>query len=202
MKPMFFLEGPTGIGKSSLIFEMVKKSKIPCRGFLSRRLLHADGSTGAFQLAAYHKADKPTGFYRGNEDNIFLRYPGRKNAEAVPAVFASLRELTGNWQEAKLLVLDEIGGMELQVPACREFLYEMLNSRIPCIGVLKSFDNYQHMKQYVNITRQTSEQYQKLRRRLETDDSCELYRMTVNSREMAADRVGQFLAECCMEAES
>ena len=59
-----------------------------------------------------------------------------------PEVFvdAGVRFLE-NYRDCDLMLLDEIGGVELLVPPFKEKLYEVLESPVPCIGVLKGISN-------------------------------------------------------------
>ena len=45
-----------------------------------------------------------------------------------------------------LMLLDEIGGSELLCPLFRQALYKLLDSGIPCLGVLKLADSARHMQ--------------------------------------------------------
>ena len=46
-----------------------------------------------------------------------------------------------NYRDCDLMLLDEIGGVEMLIPSFKEKLYEVLESPVPCIGVLKGMPN-------------------------------------------------------------
>lgn len=149
-----FLEGPIQTGKSTLIRKVLKEVFGPdlegVAGFTSQRIMDADGRLLAFRLAPAEAklsiiAD-PT-----EMDNIFKWF-----TLSGPRIDMSVFETTGvaylndaiakaKADQAKLVLLDEIGGHELQCDAFRAKLYEFLDSDIPCVGVIKSLDNTKRM---------------------------------------------------------
>ena len=78
-----------------------------------------------------------TAEYSPELSGVFLYFDGEKT-EAKPDLFAGtaasyLRENKGK----KLILLDEIGGVELLDPEFRKALYAALEGDISCLGVLK-----------------------------------------------------------------
>lgn len=64
-----------------------------------------------------------------------------------PEVFAGAGvRFLENYQDCDLMLLDEIGGVELQVESFKNKLYEVLASPVPCIGVLKGIPNAESFK--------------------------------------------------------
>ena len=63
----------------------------------------------------------------------------------------------------KLILLDEIGGVEMLIPEFREELYEVLNGEIPCLGVLKLEVSNRHMCVNANINHECVDYHLQLR---------------------------------------
>ena len=120
MKQRLFLTGPIGCGKSTAIAEALGEKLSQCGGFLTRR--HREP-----QL--HFTLESPDGQY----SETFLDFPDGKprlNMDAFSQLGVSL--MKGN-----LLVLDEIGGIELLCPDFKAALIQVLQRDIPVIGVMK-----------------------------------------------------------------
>ncbi|MEF9946438.1 MAG: nucleoside-triphosphatase [Lachnospiraceae bacterium] len=167
MSNMLFLEGLPGLGKSTMLLETAQKYTLLGSGFFSQRLNDSTGKTKAFQLVRYRQGMQSVMPYAGNERDIFFKYPKTAYQEVHMEVFDYIREIVGDYRGTDFLLLDEIGGMELKSKIFTSFLYEMLESGIPCIGVLKSKENHKHMAQHVEETKVTEDAYIALREALE-----------------------------------
>lgn len=148
----FFLEGPIQEGKSTLIRKMIKNHLAEIGGFSSQRLLNHSGKTVGFRIAPASEAIDLTRQYSPALSDVFLYFDGKKT-NMKSEVFADtaikyLRESKGK----KLILLDEIGGVELLVPEFRQALYNALEET-PCIGVLKLEISNRHMCDNANINR-------------------------------------------------
>jgi len=137
MKKHLFLEGPIQEGKSTLIRSLIRDRIPQIGGFSSQRLLDERGNTVGFRVAPPEEALALTAKYSPELTNIFLYFGGEKT-EMNPGVFGGsalkyLRQREGK----KLILLDEIGGVELLDAEFRKELYNTLEGDIPCIGVLK-----------------------------------------------------------------
>ena len=149
-----FLEGPIQTGKSTFIRKLLKERFGPdlngVSGFTSQRITDPDGRLLGFCLAPAAAelsviAD-PTG-----TDNVFKRFTSDDPVVDMD-VFetAGIRYMSEAITKAKagqtrVVLLDEIGGHELQSEAFRTKLYELLDSDCPCVGVIKSPDNTRRM---------------------------------------------------------
>lgn len=123
MKRRLFLTGPMGCGKSTAIARALGDRLPLCGGFLTGRIRDASGRAVTFYL------ERPdTG-----EREVFLDFSHGKPKVDL-AVFARLgvEALQG-----RVLVLDEIGGVELLCPEFEEVLQTVLRSDIPVLGVMK-----------------------------------------------------------------
>lgn len=159
-----FLEGPVQEGKSTLIRRLIEPYLEQTGGFSSQRLLDGTGATVGFRIASAAEALILTREYDRELNDIFLYFDGSR-AVKTPEVFteAALNYLT-NFDGKKLILLDEIGGMELGVSAFRETLYQVLGGSIPCIGVLKLEEKNRHMCEQAVIDKSCLTWHQKLKR--------------------------------------
>ena len=117
MKPRLFLTGPVGCGKSTAIRQALGGKLTHCGGFLTRRYREP-------QL--HFVLESPDGKIR----KTFLDFPDGK-PEVDLSVFSDA-DLSG-----AVLLLDEIGGIELLDPEFNAALAAVLRKNIPVLGVLK-----------------------------------------------------------------
>ncbi len=148
-----FLEGPKGIGKTTLIKQALKISGKKATGFLSVRLVDQNGVSVGFCLERFtdncetvrvvETVDLKTKglFMSGNPENRVVNLD----------VFEEIREIVGSFLEYDVFVIDEIGGLELLSPVFVEYIKTVLDSNIVCIGTYKSKDNFKHMKTNVDV---------------------------------------------------
>ena len=149
-----FVEGPIQTGKSTTLRKILKEVFGPelagVAGFTSQRVTDKDGQLLGFRLASA-EAEISIAAVPAELDNIFKWF-----APDGPQVDMSVFETTGvrylndaiakaTAGQAKLVLLDEIGGHELQCAGFRSRLFELLDSDIPCVGVIKSPDNTKRM---------------------------------------------------------
>ena len=148
MPKHLFIEGPIQEGKSTLIRRMLSGRLDEVGGFSSQRLLNESGTTVGFRIVPAAEAMELTRKYKSGLSDVFLFFGGeRKKVDKDLFKGAPLDYLTGNKKgnvsnrggsiRKKLILLDEIGGVELTVPEFRKALYDVLEEEIPCLGVLK-----------------------------------------------------------------
>lgn len=117
MTRRLFLTGPIGCGKSTSIADALGEKISQCGGFLTRRYRNPH---------LHFTLETPN----GEKKDTFLDFSGGK-PEVNLQVFSEI-----SWQ-GKVLLLDEIGGIELLNPDFTATLESMLNSDIPILGVIK-----------------------------------------------------------------
>lgn len=191
MKPILFLEGEKGIGKSTMILEASKKYGLLGAGIFSQRLTGRDGETKGFRLIEYTKVSESIVPYEPDMEHIFLESSGGGRICRME-VFEQAKELAGNYLAADYIVLDEIGGIELGSQAFGSFLEEVLSSNIPCIGVLKSRENYAHMKKRVLQAGVKEQDYEKFREKLVTTYGAAIWQLTHENKEETRTMVDSF----------
>ena len=159
MAKHLFLEGPIQSGKSTLIKNCLQEFGVTLGGFSCKRYLDENGSIRAFGLVSPTDFDVD-GVYdpqiHGDPDNgIPAKDPGIfliKGAAGMKAdtdafIRAGVR-LLDEPKHAGLILMDEIGGVELMSDEFREKLDEVLAGNIPCIGVLKQQSHAKVMQKH------------------------------------------------------
>ncbi len=157
MKRHLFLQGKSGLGKSSLL----RKALIPhlkdVGGFFVSRIIIEEKTCG-FSLNPV----EGSGDYCLNKrvaelaevSNLFLYSDETGVWHSCLDVFAGAAAASlVQTREKKLLLLDEIGGVDL---GCREFVAlvrEILKGPLPVLGVIKSPGNYRLMVDKLNKNR-------------------------------------------------
>ncbi|WP_320129218.1 nucleoside-triphosphatase [uncultured Sphaerochaeta sp.] len=92
-----------------------------------------------------------------------------------------------------MILLDEIGGVEMLMPEFRAQLYEVLEGEIPCLGVLKLETSNRNMCSNANINHECVDYHLQLREFLVNQYEADLVRF---ERKYAADTektIGDFL---------
>ncbi|MDY6827095.1 MAG: nucleoside-triphosphatase [Bacillota bacterium] len=148
-----FLLGKIGTGKSTLI----RNSLLPCLdqtgGFFVQRVL-IGGVCVAFRLlpvtnAEEYLLEKEQTALEGLS-NIFLWNNGRGNWQSNFEVFwtTGVRCLhEGLSAGKKLILLDEIGGIELHCPPFMEAVKEIIAGPLPVLGVFKAPPNAETLEE-------------------------------------------------------
>lgn len=153
-----FLEGPIRSGKSTLIKSCLKEFSGTLGGFSCKRYRDGSGDIRAFGLTGPDDFDVD-GLYDpaacGDPENgvpaadpgIFLVRTGSGAKIDNDAFIRMGISYLDDSADADLILLDEIGGVELMSDEFRENLYEVLSGDTPCIGVLKQMSHAQTMEQ-------------------------------------------------------
>ena len=154
-----FLEGPIQTGKSTLIRELLKARK-DVGGFTVQRLsfpTKGEEKRTGFRLMAADAPIKAHTCVTATDDNLIasdgvFKLVGPKGSKVNLEVFETkgvelLKQALKDAKagKIKLVLLDEIGGHEL---ACKKFckaLDELLDSDIPCVGVIKQYKDAKKM---------------------------------------------------------
>lgn len=190
-----FLEGAVQEGKSTLIRRLIQPFLDQTGGFSSQRLLDGGGETVGFRIVPVSEALELTREYQPDLTGIFLAFQNGK-AEKAPEIFlkTALQYLNDSGG-AKLILLDEIGGMELGVPEFREALYRVLSGPVPCIGVLKLEEKNRHMCEQAVIDQSCLTWHQALRRNLVEQFDAQLISFSQKTETAAEQRIAAFLEQ-------
>ncbi len=138
-----FLQGRSGMGKSALLREVLAPYSRMMAGFSAQRLIE-DGERIGFRTAPFDDGYPPLETaYTGGLDGVFI-IRGLRNVSALEE--AILRaEQESRKPGRKLVLLDEIGGIELLSPIVMDALKKLLSGKTPCAGVFKSDENFERM---------------------------------------------------------
>ena len=142
------LQGPSGSGKTSLLLQTLRQAKMPAGGFIVQRLQLPNGFL-AYCLTPAAEAHSPVRSDAVEQANIFLRITpdgAQFSSEDFLHYFTALTE------NLPFLILDEIGGVELQLPFVRQRLRELFCSDRVILGVWKSRENLQQLIDRGNLT--------------------------------------------------
>ena len=157
MAKHLFLEGPIQIGKSTLLRHLLAPYASQIAGFSSQRLTDIGGDTIAFRIVdaqdfrltmPYEEAIKSNESMPETLQNsgVFRVIPKGGKSENYHDVFENIGlKLLDNFSNKRLILLDEIGGIELKSEPFRNALYDILSGDIPCIGVIKSHKKATHL---------------------------------------------------------
>ena len=157
-----FIEGPIQTGKSTTIRSVLKErfgSDLEgVAGFTSQRVTNLNGQLLAFRLAPAAEdisivldiKPEPV-FVRDVLNNVFKWFApdgphvDMRVFETAGVAYMKNAQTDVKSGRAQIVLLDEIGGHELASDVFRHELYELLDSDIPCVGVIKSRDNTRNM---------------------------------------------------------
>lgn len=132
MQKQLFLTGKAGCGKSALI-KSVLGDKLGCAG--GYMTVGKRGGDGAIARVELMPAPAAVGI-AGYETECILTRAGNALFHDNEVFRSTGVRLMQEAQYYPFAVLDEFGGFELIIPQFREALLEVLNSELPCIGVL------------------------------------------------------------------
>ena len=158
MKKHLFLTGPIGCGKSTAIGAALGSRLSECSGFLTRR----------YREPYLHFAlERPD----GTEKEIFLDFSAGKPKVNLTAF--SKADFQG-----KILVLDEIGGIELLNPEFTAALEAVLRSEVPILGVIKGESSAGKLIDALGLSETYELAVSKLRQQLRNDPNTMIYECT------------------------
>ena len=142
-----FLEGDKGIGKSTLWQQLLKELHLSVNGFYVRRIVDEEKKMTAYELKAASELSSVNSRLSVKKEHIFIENREGKQRRNL-TVFAGFgcQLLDDACASNKIILLDEIGGVELLAESFVERLSEVFNQPQKIIGVFKSEKNYQHQK--------------------------------------------------------
>ncbi|WP_314061128.1 nucleoside-triphosphatase [uncultured Vagococcus sp.] len=184
-----FLEGPKRIGKSTLLRQQLIAGNYQVGGFYVQRLLSSCHEVTGFQLCSAESILIETSSYKWSGEACFLR---QIDGQMVPdlEVFENfgrqLLEQALN-QSYEVILLDEIGGLELQVASFYQPLLTLLKSSKKIVGVYKSTDNYRQLAIH--------QQLQVEKQRVELEELMGGSRIVIDQLGTAGKQVADYLAE-------
>ncbi|MEA4924520.1 MAG: nucleoside-triphosphatase [Syntrophomonadaceae bacterium] len=139
-----FLTGPIRFGKSTLLSQAISESSLPMGGYFVQRLIQA-GRTMAFRVAdiahepyipdiEVREIDKYTDIigYIGDQMTWHPEVLEEKGTALIRQALST---------EKTLVLMDELGRIELKAPGFRQAVFDALDSQQLVLGVLKQESN-------------------------------------------------------------
>lgn len=182
-----FLEADSGAGKSTLIRKLIAPYIEQVGGFTSQRLQNDKNETIAFRIVPANDLRLAVP-YENTPESIFRIMTEDIKGLNKPEIFETegLKYLTDNHNK-KLILLDEIGGIELRNDAFRMKLHEILSGDIPCIGVIKQNQKAAMMSCLSGKTPVTVQYNMELREKMLNEYNCKILKFERNDPTIEAE---------------
>ncbi len=165
MMKNLFLTGPVGCGKSTAIAAALGENLQKAGGFLTVRQVDADGRAVAYWMK------RPD----GSDAQVIIDYSAKPYTMHLE-VFEDLGiRLLEEARQYDYVILDEIGGFEVLSNAFLDALMTLLQSDIPCIGVMKGEGPASKMIRKLGLGDVYVQRAEELRRWMLRDDRTQLY---------------------------
>lgn len=199
MKKHLFLQGDIGIGKSTLIRDAVLPHLDELAGFFVQRIFVGQRVAG-FSLKQFCE----------EKDYLLSRHVS--NMEQISGLFL-YRDSCGQWhydlrvfreegiaalkrgrsEGKKLILLDELGGVELQDTAFMEEVLTVLDGDIPALGVLKSPKGMEKLQKHTGKIKAGERRGKEIYSLLAEHQGVELLEITELNRSDAAKKIREFV---------
>ncbi len=160
-----FLTGPIGSGKSTSIATALGEYLPKAGGFLTVRQLDASGRAVAYWLK------RPD----GSDGQVIIDYSARPYTMHMEVFESFGVELLNKAYNFDFVILDEIGGFEVLSDVFMEALMQLLQSDIPCIGVMKGVAPASKMIQKLGLGDAYVQKAEQLRQWMRQDENTQLY---------------------------
>lgn len=160
-----FLTGPIGSGKSTSITNALGEYLPKAGGFLTVRQLDDSGRAVAYWLK------RPD----GSDGQIIIDYSAGSYTMHMDVFESFAVELLDQAQDFDFVILDEIGGFEVLSEVFMEALMNLLESDIPCIGVMKGVAPASKMLQKLGLGDSYVRKAETLRQWMYQDEHTLLY---------------------------
>ena len=170
MKRKLFLCGQAFSGKSRLIREALGRQLQAAGGFCTELSASEDGGMLGCTLMPAAAA----GGVEGVEKELFLdlrQFPPLHDSEVFRESGVRCLE-EAEWYP--FAVLDEIGGMDLIIPQFRVALENLLQSGLPVLGVVKTEEDAEQLRQLLGPGQRFREFSERLHRALQADPDTEI----------------------------
>ena len=165
MKKNLFLTGPVGSGKSTSISAAMGEFLGKAGGFLTVRQKDETGRAVAYWM------QKPD----GTEKQCIIDYSARPYTMHMDVFENQGVHLLEEARQYDYVILDEIGGFEVLSESFLEALMQLLQSRIPCIGVMKGAGPASNLIRKLGLGEVFVQRTENLRQWMRQDESTRLY---------------------------
>ena len=191
MKRKLFLCGPAFSGKSRLIRDALGRQLQAAGGFCTELSSDQDGGMLGCTLMPAAAAGGVEGF----EKELFLdlrQFPPLHDSEVFRESGVRCLE-EAEWYP--FAVLDEIGGMDLIIPQFRAALENLLQSGLPVLGVVKTEEDAEQLRQLLGPGQRFREFSERLHRALQADPDTEILYIDSDAAAEAGEAVRAWAAE-------
>ena len=134
-----FLYGPREAGKSTFLRWALLPRQAYLAGFVVQRVMEGNEPVGFRVAQANGSYPSLVTEYAADMDGVFI-FRGRMDRSVLDEAIDAARTASQK-DGCKLILLDEIGGIELESPRFMNALERILSGNKPCVGVLKSEEN-------------------------------------------------------------
>lgn len=192
----FFLEGDKFIGKSMLLRESLRNFGYSIGGFYVDRLKDETDEIVGFVLKDAKELFNPEKTDEIIKEHCFLRMDNGKRRRnlAVFEHFGKQLLRDASHSQSDIILLDEIGGIELLVPSFTAELMKLTAQPRKILGVFKSDKNYQRQRQNSQKKLDIAEQREKLRTQICLNNG-EIIELTEENRTQCEKKVQDFLRQ-------
>ena len=173
-----FLQGISGVGKTTLLREVITPYISETAGFTVRRLTEKGAGIGFCVASLKHGFPPPETEFCPEPTGVFILRGRHSTAPLEETILGLEREICN--PGCRFVLMDEIGGIELTSRVFMDSLKRILSGKTPCLGVFKSGGNMERMAKNLNL----GNSYCSLHRDLETllCNSGELITLTKGNR--------------------
>jgi len=165
MKKNLFLTGPIGCGKSTSIAAALGENLDKAGGFLTVRQKDDTGRAVAYWLR------RPD----GSDGQIIIDYSAKPYTMHMEVFEHFAAALLDEATQYDFVILDEIGGFEVLSDVFVSALRKVLESDIPCIGVMKGAAPASKMIQKLGLGEAYVQRAEELRQWMRQDENTLLY---------------------------
>lgn len=190
-----FLQGVPQIGKSTILRTALLPRQSQVAGFMVQRLFNNGQRCGFNACVVRQTLPQLEAAYTPNLPHVFL-HNGRANPKALESAVAGALQAC-QAESCKLIILDEIGGLELLQEEFMQVLRQILALGKPCVGVIKSRQNLAHMAQKLGLPGQIMQHRQALHQTLA--QSGRVLTVTGHNKEEVAQEAQQFVANAVQQ---
>lgn len=174
MEKHLFLTGEKGVGKSELIKSVLGDKLGYAGGYVTYGEKDTDGALLGVNLIPAAAFAGISGY----ESARILTQKGGKMTSDNEVFRAEGVRLLKESEYYPFTVLDEFGGFELIIPQFREALLEVLNSDMPCIGVLMTEREGEALRSALGLGEKYSAYRRALHTALENDPDTRIIKLT------------------------
>jgi nucleoside-triphosphatase len=195
MKKHLFLIGDIGTGKSTLIKRALFPYIKDLIGYYVQRVYSVNDLKG-FRMCSPASDSYNLDLHSiDSEYNLFIKKISQDNWKINSEIFEkSFFDSLANTEAKSIILLDEIGGFELNIDRVEKYLYKLLDGNIPIIGVIKSQKNKNKMKDLITMDSEFSEEKLKYRKLLNHSE-IELIYVDKTNREEVYNKLLNWLGE-------